>query len=617
MVGRNEPCPCGSGKKYKACCLKKQNVVSVSAPIKNELKDIIDRFGQRDGFSNNMREMNKWKAKQTVNLNRYYSPVDAKFIYFDAYSFMYQLESWRAYIDREIKKALRPAVKTLLEKWRKPKYMLLHIKEVHSNVYRTTNVLTGETIEVEKDNILLVNVGDYILGPFLNSSIESPTSYFSINLIVISSINNNLKSIWWIKSAYAKSKWQSEDDFFYENLLVCYEMIGKKDWAEENPLSEKEGTLLETLTNELIALDLNFAEIVPVITNYMQVEGFPKRMKKQESFLAGAVLAGETLGFYEFCFQRKYYIDYFGVSASTANKYENMILDFYDRHSDELRKPIMAIVQGTDPSSTEYEQWTLMMQMRDKDFHYTSERDLTEEINKLRNEPYIPKNEKEMAQKLAYESYFASAEFKKVYLANEAWDTDPKNPDALLLRAEFVKDVQEQRAYIKQAIRWAEEQLDDSMDNPWAYILNRPYMRAVCIYGLSYFEEGQYEKALKQFEKLLVINKNDNQGVRYLAVVCYLKLGLLDKAEQLLMEYHHESDAMTMWLHWALLKQKGEGTEKVEKAWDKAYSLNPFVGKYMYEKQTPIHYPKSLMMKRQSSEEGQMIWYLLHHLVHE
>ncbi len=24
-VGRNDPCPCGSGKKHKKCCLKKQN----------------------------------------------------------------------------------------------------------------------------------------------------------------------------------------------------------------------------------------------------------------------------------------------------------------------------------------------------------------------------------------------------------------------------------------------------------------------------------------------------------------------------------------------------------------------------------------------------------------
>ncbi|MBU3912866.1 MAG: SEC-C domain-containing protein [Nanoarchaeota archaeon] len=23
-IGRNEPCPCGSGKKYKKCCLEKE-----------------------------------------------------------------------------------------------------------------------------------------------------------------------------------------------------------------------------------------------------------------------------------------------------------------------------------------------------------------------------------------------------------------------------------------------------------------------------------------------------------------------------------------------------------------------------------------------------------------
>ena len=27
-VGRNDPCPCGSGKKYKKCCMKKQNAAT-------------------------------------------------------------------------------------------------------------------------------------------------------------------------------------------------------------------------------------------------------------------------------------------------------------------------------------------------------------------------------------------------------------------------------------------------------------------------------------------------------------------------------------------------------------------------------------------------------------
>jgi hypothetical protein len=29
QVGRNEPCPCGSGKKYKHCCLEKAPAMSL------------------------------------------------------------------------------------------------------------------------------------------------------------------------------------------------------------------------------------------------------------------------------------------------------------------------------------------------------------------------------------------------------------------------------------------------------------------------------------------------------------------------------------------------------------------------------------------------------------
>lgn len=30
-VGRNDPCPCGSGQKFKNCCLQKQNVEEMAA----------------------------------------------------------------------------------------------------------------------------------------------------------------------------------------------------------------------------------------------------------------------------------------------------------------------------------------------------------------------------------------------------------------------------------------------------------------------------------------------------------------------------------------------------------------------------------------------------------
>ena len=55
-IGRNEPCPCGSGKKYKHCCLKQQEAAaralaaaSVRPTIDVEIADSLSLFdGEED-----------------------------------------------------------------------------------------------------------------------------------------------------------------------------------------------------------------------------------------------------------------------------------------------------------------------------------------------------------------------------------------------------------------------------------------------------------------------------------------------------------------------------------------------------------------------------------------
>ena len=37
-IGRNDPCPCGSGKKYKQCCLAKDEAAALAAAPKAETK---------------------------------------------------------------------------------------------------------------------------------------------------------------------------------------------------------------------------------------------------------------------------------------------------------------------------------------------------------------------------------------------------------------------------------------------------------------------------------------------------------------------------------------------------------------------------------------------------
>ena len=43
MVGRNEPCPCGSGKKYKKCCESKATF-SIEEVQSEELERILQAF---------------------------------------------------------------------------------------------------------------------------------------------------------------------------------------------------------------------------------------------------------------------------------------------------------------------------------------------------------------------------------------------------------------------------------------------------------------------------------------------------------------------------------------------------------------------------------------------
>ena len=43
MVGRNDPCPCGSGKKYKKCCESKKTV-SIEEVQAEELERILQTF---------------------------------------------------------------------------------------------------------------------------------------------------------------------------------------------------------------------------------------------------------------------------------------------------------------------------------------------------------------------------------------------------------------------------------------------------------------------------------------------------------------------------------------------------------------------------------------------
>jgi tetratricopeptide (TPR) repeat protein len=59
----------------------------------------------------------------------------------------------------------------------------------------------------------------------------------------------------------------------------------------------------------------------------------------------------------------------------------------------------------------------------------------------------------------------------------------------------------------------------------WGIVDNRPFLRAYHSYGLQLLDAGETEEALALFEHILMLNPNDNQGARVLAIDCYFELG--------------------------------------------------------------------------------------------
>jgi tetratricopeptide (TPR) repeat protein len=55
----------------------------------------------------------------------------------------------------------------------------------------------------------------------------------------------------------------------------------------------------------------------------------------------------------------------------------------------------------------------------------------------------------------------------------------------------------------------------------WGCFQNRPFMRAYHNLGLKHLRRNEYDRAITIFGRLLSVNPNDNQGLRYLLPLCW------------------------------------------------------------------------------------------------
>ncbi|MEZ4712414.1 MAG: hypothetical protein R3A44_34815 [Caldilineaceae bacterium] len=193
----------------------------------------------------------------------------------------------------------------------------------------------------------------------------------------------------------------------------------------------------------------------------------------------------------------------------------------------------------------------------------------------------------ERAQELMYQAWEESNPARRVKLAQQALEISPDCADAYVLLAEEEADtVEEALHYYEQGVAAGEralgpETFEEGTGHFWGLLETRPYMRAREGLAEVLWRLGRTKEAITHFQEMLVLNPNDNQGVRYMLLNLYLDTGR--DAEARALQKGYEEDGMAEWLYTrALLAFRKDGAgRQSDKLLRAALKMNPHVPPYL------------------------------------
>ncbi len=204
----------------------------------------------------------------------------------------------------------------------------------------------------------------------------------------------------------------------------------------------------------------------------------------------------------------------------------------------------------------------------------------------------------EKAQDLVYRAFDARGR-RRIQVARKALELSPDCADAYVLLAEEAIEPDASLDLYLQAIAAGEraigpEVMRDEVGHFWGIVKTRPYMRAKM--GLAHCLQTmkRVDEAIGEYQDLLRLNPNDNQGVRDVLLPLLLVAGRDADAGALLKTY--ADDATAMWTYgWALwmFRQEGDSAAARERL-RVAIQSNRHVPKYLTGKaEIPDMLPES------------------------
>lgn len=239
MVGRNELCPCGSGKKYKKCCLLKDEKIEISKNKIGYSKKQYDGIMKKVMEFAEKEEYSPYKSRCEIDfgINTYQLENTMNTYYLTNYKYNKQSSIMMEYFNR-YKNSLNKNETSIIEKVLNSYMSLYQIKEKNIDKILLKDIILNENIYVEDLELFKgFEVGDYALARIIN--VEDINLLLDRTIKVDEVHKENIKSILEDRYKETRKKVKSKKQNLINNIKFMYKKL-IEIYMEEIKLIEEE-----------------------------------------------------------------------------------------------------------------------------------------------------------------------------------------------------------------------------------------------------------------------------------------------------------------------------------------------------------------------------------------
>ncbi len=225
------------------------------------------------------------------------------------------------------------------------------------------------------------------------------------------------------------------------------------------------------------------------------------------------------------------------------------------------------------------------------------------------------KSNEDLSNDLMYEAYDIKGA-KGIKLAKQALQLFPENVRALTYLADHENDKSKALGLYQRAVDVGKNLLGEQFFKKhtghfWGLSETRPYMNARKNYADMLQTVQRDEEAIAEYQEMIKLNPNDNQGIRYSLSHILLKHKKYDQYHQLYLEYKDEATAF--WLfNYALFVFATQGPSlKAFKALKAANAINKHVLQFITGKRKIKSMPQGYYG---IGDENEATYYLMDNL---